>query len=457
MLVVIDASYKKPNFKQRCLYFNHLIALQPLLYKGEKFPPISDHELHFKIRPLDLRAMLLTLKYRRYMMAVVMMLMLMPPGMWVPSLPNILAAHDATWALPYATALAPFFAIFSGLLFGSLSDRKVNAEKLLAMLGFTGAFALWFGFSSLEWGWHPGWYLFFQAINAFISGSMFALISKVKLVNLENSEKSFPIYSIFGTLGWISGGLLVSTLDLDSSAETGQLAAYIRIAMSGLCLLMPATPPNDFESKGWRAALGLPAFKLLKDRELRVFYIASALFTAPCVAFFMLTPLMLKAMGSGAPAAQMTIGQFVEIFAMLFLSFAAGRYRIRWFLIIGFILGLFRFGCFALAGQFDWIALAWMGIALHGPIYTFTMVAGRLFLDKRVPETMRGQAQALYQLLCFSVAGMIGAFGCGWLLQQLAIEGTPNWSLIWWILTASIVIPLVYFFVGVIGKENQRT
>ena len=386
-----------------------------------------------------------------------MLLMFMPPGMWVSSLPNILDTYGALWILPYASALAPFFAIFSGLLFGSLSDRKLNAEKLLAVLGFTGAFALWLAFSSLKWGWHPGWYLFFQSINALITGPMFALMTKVKLVNLPNAAKSFPIYTMFGTIGWICGGLLVSTLGLDASAETGQLAALIRLAMSGFCLLMPLTPPNDFESRGWKATLGLTAFKLLKDRELRVFYIASALFAIPCMSFFMITPMMLKQFGSQYPAAQMTIGQGVEIFVMIFLSIVAGRFRIRWFLIVGFILGLLRFALFAMAGEMSMLTLIWLGIALHGPIYAFTMVTGRLFLDKRVPGTMRGQAQALFHLLTFSFAGILGAFLCDWLYERWGNGTEQNWALFWWVLAASVLIPLVYFFIGVIGKNEQNT
>jgi len=389
--------------------------------------------------------MQLTLQHRRYMMAVVMLLMFMPPGMWVTSLPNILDAHDAGWILPYATALAPCFAIFSALAVGSLSDRRVNAEKLLAILGISGAFTLWLGFSSLKWGWHPGWYLFFQGMTALISGPLFPLMTKVKLVNLPNAARSFPVYAMFGTIGWISGGLLVSATGLDTSADAGRCAALIRLVMGGLCLLMPATPPTDFVSKGWKAALGITAFSLLKDRELRAFYIASALFAVPCMAFFMYTPLMLKEFGSSYPTAQMTIGQGVEIFTMLFLSAVAGRFKIRWFLIIGFALGLTRFALFALAGELGIIAVIWFGIALHGPIFSFTIVAGRLFLDKRVPHTMRGQAQALYQLLVFSVAGILGSFLCAWLYEIHVHGAEHSWTTYWLILSASVLIPLGYF------------
>jgi|FLOH01.1.fsa_nt_gi MFS family permease len=392
---------------------------------------------------------------RRYMMGVVMFLMFMPPGMWVPSLPNILEAHGARSVLLYVMALSPLCAMFSALVFGALSDRKMNAEHLLGLLGISGALFLWLGFSSLKWGWDPGWYLFFQCCNALITAPMFALITKVKLVNLPNTAKSFPLYSMCGTIGWISGGYLVSVLAYDLSADAGQIAAYIRLCMGGLCFMLPATPPTDHESRGWKAALGFTAFGLLKDRKLRVFYIASALFAIPCVSFYMIVPTMLKQFGSLHPTAEMTMGQIVEIGAMLFLSFVAGRFRIRWFLIVGMVLGLTRFALFALAGEFSLLVLIWLGIALHGPIYTFMTVAGRIFLDKRVPNTMRGQAQALYQLLIGSVAGIVGAFCCEWLYQVQVGEFQQSWSLYWWVLAVFTLVPLVYFFIGVIGQPES--
>jgi MFS family permease len=390
------------------------------------------------------------------MMWVVMFLMFIPPGMWVPSLPNILEAQGLRWLLPYAMALTPLCAMLSALVFGALSDRKMNAEKLLGALGIFGAFFLWLGFFALEHGWHPGWYLFFQGCNALISGPMFALITKIKLVNLPNAAKSLPLYAMGGTIGWILGGWIVSWYALDQSADTGQLAAYIRFFMGFLCFLLPATPPTDHVSRGWKAALGLTAFKLLKVRELRVFYLASALFTIPCVSFYMLVPTMLKEFGSLHPTAQMTLGQVVEIGSMLFLSMVAGRFRIRWFLIVGMVLGLARFALFALAGDLGLLAVIWLGIALHGPIYTFTMVAGRIFLDKRVPDTMRGQAQALYQLLVGSVAGVVGSFFCETVYQRHVTDELSSWSGFWWVLAAFTLIPLAYFFIGVVGKPSEQ-
>jgi len=400
--------------------------------------------------------MKMTANQRRHMMWVVMCLMFMPPGMWVPSLPNILEAQGVRWVLPYAMALTPFCAMLSALVFGALSDRKMNAEKLLGALGIFGALFLWLGFFALENLWHPGWYLFFQGCNALISGPMFALITKIKLVNLPNAAKSFPLYAMGGTIGWMAGGWIISWCALDQSAETGLLAAYIRFFMGFLCFLLPATPPTDHVSRGWKAALGLNAFKLLKVRELRVFYLASALFAIPCVSFYMFVPTMLMEFGSLYPTAQMTLGQMVEIGSMLFLSLVAGRFRIRWFLIVGMVLGIARFALFALAGEWGMLPLIWLGIALHGTIYTFTTVAGRIFLDKRVPDTMRGQAQALYQLLLVSVAGIVGSFFCEVVYQDHVTAELSSWSNFWWVLAAFTLVPLAYFFIGVVGKPSEQ-
>ena len=101
------------------------------------------------------------------------------------------------------------------------------------------------------------------------------------------------------------------------------------------------------------------------------------------------------------------------------------------------------------------LAIIWIGIALHGPIYTFMTVAGRMFLDKRVPSTMRGQAQALYQLLVGSVAGVIGAFACDWLYHLQVTDEPQSWALYWWILASAAALVLLYFCVGLFGRSES--
>ena len=79
---------------------------------------------------------------------------------------------------------------------------------------------------------------------------------------------------------------------------------------------------------------------------------------------------------------------------MLSLSLLGNRFRVRWFIVAGLILGILRL-LFRTCGELV-LPVIWVGIALHGPVYAYLYVTGRMFLDKRVPDTMRGQAQALF-------------------------------------------------------------
>jgi len=345
-------------------------------------------------------------------------------------------------------AIGPVVAIFSTLFFSSLSDRKIEAQKLLGILALTGSIFLWIAFTLLHRGWHPGWFIFFQGCTAFITAPMFPLLTKIMLTHLPNTKKSFPLYSLCGTLGWMGAGWLVSFLKFDFSAEAGQIAAVLRFFMGCICFLLPITLPSDNESKGWKAALGLSAFGLLKDKHLRVFYFASMIIMVPYVSFYMIVPTMLKDFGSGSPAAEMTIGQVTEIFAMIILSVFAGVLRFRWLVVTSMGLGVIRFILYAAAGETGLIQLVWLGIALHGPIYAFMSVTGKMFVDQRVDKKMRGQAQALYTLLTVSVAGILGNFFCDSLYMHVRSQQVDFWSTYWIILAAITLIAFTYFFVG---------
>ena len=387
----------------------------------------------------------ITMEQRRYLMGVAMFLMFMPMGMWLPALPNILNAYDAGWALPYVFALMPTMGIFSSLLFASLSDRNVEAQKLLGILSLVGAVFLWLAFSSLKWGWHAGWYLLFKSCTALISAPMIPLITKIKLANLKDPEKSFPLYSMCGSLGWLSAGILVSALGLDTSANAGCLAAYLRVLLGLVCFLLPATLPEGNAGKGLKAALGLEAFGILKNKELRVFYIASTLISIAYIAFFMYVPIMLKDFGSEYPTAQMTLGQFVEIFAMVSLSLTAGRFRNRTLLMISMFMGVLRFSFFVVAGITGWLPFIWLGIALHGPIYVFMTVTGRIFVDRRVQAKLRGQAQALYSLLTLNIAGILGSVFCAFVYRQTVLNDTNSWTSLWLVMVVFAITALAYF------------
>jgi len=187
-------------------------------------------------------------------------LLSIPLGLWGPALPNILESYDALWVIPYATAVGPIVGIFSSLAFAALADQRVAAEKLFGYLALAGAGFVWLAFASLSWGWSPWWYVGFQGMNALISAPMWALLTKVALVHSTDPGRQFPLYRLWGTVGWIVAGVTVSWLSLDSSATSGMAAAMVRVVLACAAFMLPHTKPILGESRSLSAALGLNAF-----------------------------------------------------------------------------------------------------------------------------------------------------------------------------------------------------
>jgi len=404
---------------------------------------------------------------RNIWIGVVFFLLALAPGLWGPAFSNILDSYGALWVTEYGAAVAPAVAIISSLFFASLADRKFEAQKLFGVLSMSGAIFLWLSFSVLEWGWSPWWFVFFQGCNALIAAPLWALLTKGALSSSNNPERDFPLYHVWGTIGWICAGLLVSYLALDYSAMAGKMAAYVRVLLGLAAFMLPRTPPEvQLRIPSLLDKLGWSAFSLLENRKLRVYFMTSLLLGLPLASFYLYTPVMLKALvvrdySDFAMAvqwylpgvsAQMTLGQMVEIAAMLFLSWLGSRARVKWLMIIAMIFCLLRFSLFALAGQFELLSLIWLGIAMHGICYTFFSITGRMFVDRQVPRSMRAQAQSLMGLLA-SVGGIVGPLIVGRLFKSTAANDFALWPLYWWILTGAVLVSLVYFVVGFKGDK----
>ncbi|MGB0775755.1 MAG: MFS transporter [Akkermansiaceae bacterium] len=375
-------------------------------------------------------------------------LLSMAPGLWFPALPNILAENNILWVKKYAYSVGPLASLISPLFFGAMADYRYSAQKLMGILSLAGAAFLGLAFVSLQLGWGAWYYLGFQMLNALISAPMWALLATVALSNVTDAEKKFPLFRIWGTIGWIAAGLMVSWLAWDSSAITGMVAAGVRVLVGLACFMMPDTPPRGDKHQGdgsrWARALGLGALGLLREKSMRVFLVTATLFSIPLAAFYMSAPLQLTVLGDSDQAASMTWGQVTEIGAMLAIGGLLAKGRIRWLLMASLVFGLLRYVMFAYA---DWSgSLPWMrlGIALHGPCYTFFFVTGQMLVNRRVEPGMRNQAQALFGTLTGGVGGLIGGYCCGRYFEA-SLPLVHGWVFYWSGLAMGVLGCIVYF------------
>ena len=390
------------------------------------------------------------MKGHRYWMAVVFFLLAAAPGFWWPVLANILTAYGLEDWKVGVFLVPPIAGMISPLIFGAQVDRRFQAQKVLAWIMISGAGFLYLAFHAMEEGWGGGWVFGLFLVNGFISAPAWSLLTTITLSNLADPGKSFGSFRVWGTLGWMIAGWLVSWLALDFSATTGKAAAGIRILAGGCCFLLPVTLPKGAKARNWMDVLGLSAIKLLKDRDLFVYYSTALLFTIPLSAYYLHTPEHLADLGIKKVSAAMTTAQAMETVAMLAMGVVIARYRVKTILLVAIGAGVLRYGFYAM-DEVSWLIL---GITLHGICWTFFFEAGKVFVHRRVEEGVRTQAQALLTFFTGGIAGLVGVPFVEWLKSSVVPE--YGWSLYWNLLTVLNCLAMAIFAIGYRGLPVNR-
>jgi MFS family permease len=220
----------------------------------------------------------------------------------------------------------------------------------------------------------------------------------------------------------------VSVAAADASTISGYAGAVAWLVVAALTYLVPRVPPSAATgSVSLRERFGLDALALLRDRDHRAVFVTTALFSIPLAAFYPYTPPHLRALGFEHSAAWMALGQVTEVFAMVGLARLLTRWRLKWVLGVGLLLGGVRYALCAFDTRTGLVA----GIVLHGASYTLVSITAQIYLDQRVEPAWRARAQALNSLLVGGVASLVGYLGTGgWFSAQSGAQGvawTPFW------------------------------
>jgi MFS family permease len=105
--------------------------------------------------------------------------------------------------------------------------------------------------------------------------------------------------------------------------------------------------------------------------------------------------------------------------------------------------------------------VSWMvvlGILLHGICYDFFFVTGFIYVDKRVPREIRGQAQGFLVLVTQGLGLGIGAQAVAALVTAHTGESggvkVTDWGTVWWI-PSLFALAVLIVFVGLF-REGER-
>jgi len=341
--------------------------------------------------------------------------------------------------MPWGAILAPF-------LVGMIADRFFPAEKVLAAMHLAGA-ALLYYVSTIT---TPGAFFWVLLLYAFCYNPTLALVNAISFNQMASPEKQFPGIRVWGTIGWIVAGWIVSTMGVEAQALPLRIAAGASLLLGLFAFALPHTPPKSLGHKvSVRDVLGLDALGLMKDRSFFIFVLGSLLICVPLQFYYTFTNPFLNAMGVQNAAAKMTIGQMSEVAFMLVMPFFFSRLGVKKMLLVGMAAWAVRYLLFAFGDAGSLVFMYYLGIALHGVCYDFFFVTGQIYVDKTAPKAIQASAQGFITLVTYGVGMLIGAWASGPIVDMYtsgpADAPVRDWTTIWiWPAAMAFVIILLF-------------
>jgi MFS family permease len=372
--------------------------------------------------------------------------------MWFVPLSSVLEAHGLAAIRPYAFATSGVAAFVSPLLFGAMADRHASPVKVLRWLAFATAVAMALASTAIRTGAGPWVVLALIQLHAFCSSPTWSIASTIVFARLADAKREFGPIRSMATLGWMGGCLLVSALGADRSTLAGYGGAVVWLAVSGFTFWLPVLEtPKAAVGLTWTQRFGYDALALLRNRDHRVVFLTTALFTIPLAAFYPYTPPNLQELGLVHTSAWMSLGQITELVAMASLGTLLLRWRLKWILACGLGLGVVRFALSAAGTPWGLIG----GIVLHGASFTLVLITAQIYLDQRVDPAWRARAQALMSLMNSGVGSMAGYLSTGGWFALCTSGGRTAWTVFWAGLAAAMAVVLIFFLATYRGRGRQ--
>ena len=344
-------------------------------------------------------------------------------------------------------------AIIAPFIIGLIADRYFNAERILGVLHLLGAVLMYQMYGATD----------FSHFYPFVLGYMIlymptlALVNSVSFNQMKDPSKEFAFVRVFGTIGWIVAGLIISYVFLwDSSEgiESGLLRnTFLMVAIASAVLglfsfTLPKTPPRVDRSQkvSISSILGLDALKLLKDKNFLVFFISSVLICIPLAFYYQNANPFLSEIGMDNPTGKMTIGQASEVLFMLLLPYFFNKFGFKKTIMVGMLAWTVRYLLFAYGNAGDLAFMLIIGIALHGICYDFFFVSGQIYTDTKAGKKYKSAAQGLITLATYGVGMLIGFWIAGKITDMFLLEdGNHAWDSIWIYPSGFALVVLIVF------------
>jgi nucleoside transporter len=377
----------------------------------------------------------------KFQLATMMFLEFFIWGAWWVTMGSYLSAslHTSGAETGMAYSTQGWGAIIAPFIIGLIADRYFNAERVLGIIHLVGAVLMYLLASADKFA---NFYPYLLTYMLLFMPTL-ALVNTVAFRQLPDPARQFGNYRVWGTIGWIVAGVLISKLfHWDSVAgvangalrQTFMMCAGASLLLGLFSFALPATPPKA--AGGPRASLGdllgFEALGLLKDRNFLVFFIASILICIPLAFYYQHANQFLTELQVPDSAFKQTFGQMSEVLFMLVLPVFLTRWGLKATLLVGMLAWAVRYALFAYGNGGELAYMLIIGIALHGVCYDFFFVSGQIYTDSKAGARYQSAAQGLITLATYGVGMLIGFWAAGRITDQFTLPaGGHDWYRIW--------------------------
>ncbi len=390
-------------------------------------------------------------------LSVMMFLQFFIWGGWFVTLGTFLGnninATDSQIAQAFSTQ--SWGAIIAPFIIGLIADRYFNAERILGVLHLVGAGLMYLMANTTDFA---GFYPYVLGYMILYMPTL-ALVNSVAFRTMDDPSKDFSKIRVWGTVGWILAGLVISLVFAWDSAEaiaagmlknTFIMTAIASAALGVFSFTLPKTPPvvDKSEKAGIKDILGLDALKLLADKNFAVFFFSSVLICIPLAFYYQNANPFLTEIGVEGATGKMTIGQISEVLFMLLLPVFLKKYGIKKTLLFGMLAWALRYVLFAYGNADGLVFMLLIGIALHGICYDFFFVSGQIYTDSKAGDKYKSSAQGLITLATYGVGMLIGFWAAGQISEYYVTPDGHDWASIWVLPAAFSAVVFVIFAVA---------
>ncbi|WP_297917858.1 nucleoside permease [Metallibacterium sp.] len=380
-------------------------------------------------------------------------------GSWLTTL-------GAYWFLTKHWSASDFGAVFSTMgiaslfmpsLMGIVADKWINAERLYGILHLLGACML-FVVPLID---NPTTLFWVMLLNVCFYMPTISLSITVSYNALKNAGadvvRDFPPIRVWGTIGFIVAMWTISLLHIEKSASQFYVAGTSAVLLGLYSFSLPRCPPRDVRRDSLIDALGLRAFKLLKNYNMAVFFLFAMALGASLqltnaygdtfLHSFANVPAYRGLLTVRYPNIVLSISQMSETVFILTIPFFLRRFGIKTVMLMSMFAWVLRFGLFAYGNPDGLLWMIVLSNLVYGMAFDFFNISGSLFIEGQADSSIRASAQGLFMMMTNGFGAVLGSSISGLLISRYftLADGQLDWHGIWLTFAAYSLIVAVLF------------